>query len=98
MGPKSEDVEKPLVKARNKTPPPLPPTLAGGAGLVEKVRFFIKNDLCRHLELCFLCRRGAHFQKIMKKCWQNVKNAVKIMSDTSKCHQHSVAYMKMSSK
>ena len=29
---------------------------------------------------------------------QNVKNAVKIMSDTSKCHQHSVAYMKMSSK
>ena len=29
---------------------------------------------------------------------QNVKHAVKIMSDTSKCHQHSVAYMKMSSK
>ena len=29
---------------------------------------------------------------------ENEKNAVKIMSDTSKCHQHSVAYMNMSSK
>ena len=38
------------------------------------------------------------FRKIMKKWCQNVKNVVKIMSDTSKCHQHSVAYMKMSSK
>ena len=34
---------------------------------VQKVRFLIKNVLCRHLELCFLCRRGAHFQKINKK-------------------------------
>ena len=30
---------------------------------VEKVRFLIKNALCRHLELCFLCRRGAQIQK-----------------------------------
>ena len=30
---------------------------------VEKVRFFIKHALCLYLELCFLCRRGGHFQK-----------------------------------
>ena len=30
---------------------------------VEKMRFFFKDVLSRSSELCFLCRRGAHFQK-----------------------------------
>ena len=30
---------------------------------VEKVRFFFKFALSRSSKLCFLCRRGAHFQK-----------------------------------
>ena len=30
---------------------------------VEKMRFVIKNVLCRYSELCFLCLRGAHFYK-----------------------------------
>ena len=48
---------------------------------------------------CASCAGGEHiFRKIMKTLCQNVKNAIKIMSDTSKCHQHSVAYMKMLSK
>ena len=34
---------------------------------VEKVRFFIKNALCRSSELCFLPRRGAHFHKNYEK-------------------------------
>ena len=48
---------------------------------------------------CASCLGGEHiFRKITKKWCPNVKNAIKIMSDTSKCHQHSVAHMKMSSK
>ena len=34
---------------------------------VQKVRFFIKNALGRSSKLCFLCGRGAHFQKNRKK-------------------------------
>ena len=34
---------------------------------VEKVRFFIKDALGRCSELCFLCRRGGHFQKNREK-------------------------------
>ena len=30
---------------------------------VQKVICLIKNALCSYSELCFLCRRGAHFQK-----------------------------------
>ena len=41
---------------------------------------------------------GIIFRNRMKKWCQHIKNAVKLMSDTSKCHQRSVAYMKMSSK
>ena len=29
---------------------------------VEKVTFFINNALCLYLELCFLPKRGVHFQ------------------------------------
>ena len=36
---------------------------------VEKVTSFINNALCLYLELCFLPKRGIHFQKIMKKRW-----------------------------
>ena len=34
---------------------------------VEKVIFFIKNAVGRSSKLYFLCRRGAHFQKIREK-------------------------------
>ena len=30
---------------------------------VQKVRFFFKDALGRSSKLCFLCRRGGHFQK-----------------------------------
>ena len=30
---------------------------------VQKVISLIKNDVCPYSETCFLCRRGAHFQK-----------------------------------
>ena len=36
---------------------------------VQKVRFLIKDALWLYSELCFLCRRGAHFQKIREKKW-----------------------------
>ena len=36
---------------------------------VQKVRFLIKDTLWLYSELCFLCRRGAHFQKIHEKRW-----------------------------
>ena len=36
---------------------------------VEKVRFFIQNALWLYSELCFLCRRGWHFQKSHEKKW-----------------------------
>ena len=66
------------------------------------MRFLILNALCLYLELWFLLRQEAHFQKNhankQKKWCPNVENAIKTMSDTSKCDQHSVAYMKMSSK
>ena len=36
---------------------------------VQEVMFLIKNAWCLYLELCFLCRRGVHFQKIHEKKW-----------------------------
>ena len=36
---------------------------------VQKVRFFFKNAFGRSSKLCFLCGRGAHFQKIREKKW-----------------------------
>ena len=36
---------------------------------VQKVRFLIKNAFGRSSKLCFLCGRGAHFQKIREKKW-----------------------------
>ena len=36
---------------------------------VQKVRFLIKDALWLYSELCFLCRRGAHFQKIHENKW-----------------------------
>ena len=42
---------------------------------VEKVSFFIKNVLWLYSELCFLCRRGAHFRKkYEKKNGRKLKN------------------------
>ena len=43
---------------------------------VAKVRFLIRNALCRHLELCFLCRRRAHFQKNNEKIMPKSKTCV----------------------
>ena len=64
----------------------------------KKWHFWLKM-LCGYIRNCASYAGGEHiFRKIMKTGCQNVKNAVKIMSDTSKCHQHSVAYMKMSSE
>ena len=34
---------------------------------VQKLRFLIKNALWLYSELWFLCRRGAHFQKVHEK-------------------------------
>ena len=36
---------------------------------VEKVRLFFKNALGRSSKLCFLCRRGDHFQKNLETKW-----------------------------
>ena len=44
---------------------------------VDKMRFFFKNVLGRSSKLCFLCRRGAHFQKIREKSGRKVKNGAK---------------------
>ena len=40
---------------------------------VEKVRFFFKNGLGRSSKLCFLCGRGAHFQKTYEKLSESEK-------------------------
>ena len=40
---------------------------------VQKVIFLIKNALCLYSELCFLCGRGAHFQKKYEKIARNEK-------------------------
>ena len=34
---------------------------------IEKMRFFFKDALGRSSKLCFLCGRGAHFQKNLEK-------------------------------
>ena len=69
-----------------------------GVSTSKKCDFWLKM-LYAAISNCASCAGGEHiFRKIMKKWCQHVKDAVKIMSDTSKCHQHSVAYMKMSSK
>ena len=44
---------------------------------VEKMRFFFKNALGRSSKLCFLCGRGAHFQKNREKSCRKVKNGAK---------------------
>ena len=41
---------------------------------VETVRLLIKTALCLYLKLCFLCRRGAQFQKNNEKSGRKVKN------------------------
>ena len=43
--------------------------LDSGRFEVQKVICSIKNALWLYSELCFLCRRGAHFQKIYEKKW-----------------------------
>ena len=55
---------------------------------VEKVRFFVKDALCLHLELYFLCRRGAHFQKTHEKK----------LPESRKRSQNNVGYIKIPPK
>ena len=70
----------------------------GGLGSSKKCDFWLKM-LYAAISNCASCAGGEHiFRQIIKRCCQNVKNGVKIISDTSKCHQHGVAYMKMSLK
>ena len=70
---------------------------------VEKMSFLMWNALCLHLELCFLRRQGALFQKNHKKklgwklkmpstkYWMH-QSIVKRVSDTSRCHQNYAGY------
>ena len=44
---------------------------------VEKIRFFFKHALGRSSKLCFLCGRGAHFQKNYEKSGREMKNGAK---------------------
>ena len=67
---------------------------------VEKVRCFIKTALCLYLELCFLCRRGAHFQKVHEKMlpesekWsQNYVRYIKIPPKWGRIHEDGVKIM-----
>ena len=67
---------------------------------VEKMRFFIKNALWLYSELCFLCRRGAHFQKVHEKMlpesekWsQNYVRYIKIPPKWGRIHEDGVKIM-----
>ena len=44
---------------------------------VEKVRVLIKSAPWLYSELCFLCRRGAHFQTNYEKSDWKVKNGAR---------------------
>ena len=44
---------------------------------VEENDFFFKNALGRSSKLCFLCRRGTHFQKNREKSCRKVRNGAK---------------------
>ena len=67
---------------------------------VEKMRFFVKNALWLYSELCFLCRRGAHFQKVHEKMlpesekWsQNYVRYIKIPPKWGRIHEDGVKIM-----
>ena len=55
---------------------------------VQKVICSIKNALWLYSELCFLCRRGAHFQKVHEK----------MLPESEKWSQHYVRYIKIPPK
>ena len=52
---------------------------------IQKVILLIKNALWLYSELCFLCRRGAHFQKIHEK----------MLPGSEKWNQNYVGYIKI---
>ena len=65
---------------------------------VKKVIFVIKM-LCGYIRNCASYAGGEHiFRKFMEKCCRKVKNGAKIMSDTLKYHPNGIGYMKMASK
>ena len=87
VGPKSENVENVLV---------LPLLFEGsrrggrvrGRFEVQKVIFLIKQASWLYSELCFLCRRGAHFQK---------NHETKLL-ESEKWSQNNVGYIKIPPK
>ena len=62
----------------------------------EKSRLVVKNASCGSSKVCFLHRRGAHFQKSQGKSNRKVKNLVKMMLGTSKITHNGIAYIKVS--
>ena len=90
-GPKSGNVEKPQVfvcffdvfKNRGCLQERFQPSESERFD-VKKVIFVIKNALWLYSELCFLCRRGAHFQK-------NHENK---LPESETWSQHNVGYIK----
>ena len=71
-----------------------------GSCEVQKVILLIKNALWLYSELCFLCRRGAHFQKVHEKMlpesekWsQNYVRYIKILPKWDRIHEDGVKSM-----
>ena len=58
---------------------------------VQKVRFFIQNALGRSSKLCFLCGRGAHFQKSRERNWSEIANFSRGILD-GKCDAYDGAW------
>ena len=103
VGPKSENVEKVLVLkaflkgSRGGRAPQECEKVSGPERFdVQKTIFLIRNASCRFPES--YVGREHIFKQIRKKGCRKVKNAAKMMPDRSKCHQHGIGYIKMSSK
>ena len=101
MGPKIENVEKPLVlpllfegsraprgrRSREQHSEP--------SGFeVQKMRFLIKDALCLYPKMCFSLKRGAHFHKHHEnmspkneKCCPNHVGYIKISPQWGRMHQ-----------
>ena len=84
VGPKSENVEKPLVLqaflkgqgSHGGARESLPTERAGPVG-GRKSGLLVKNASCRFGEMCFLLWQEAHFCKKCEKYGRKVKNAPK---------------------
>ena len=88
LGRHGADKEERGERQNGKTENPHQNRLYLGLFDVEKMRFFVKNALWLYSELCFLCRRGAHFQRIREKKWL----------EREKWSQNKVGYIKIPPK